>query len=1470
MAALLAFSSMQAQVRINEIGASSSERLLTRNSNGIAHLGGGAQWWELQFDTAIWKSGQTPIGFGYGGLATDVRAGIQNVTPTLYVRQEFQATAAQAGSGTILSLRIDFDDAFIAYLNGVEVARGNAGARDGYLYADQSAYQARSATGVGVNFPLGPANQLLLTGDNVLAVEVHNVLPGSGNLKLDTILGMSGVTFLRSGDPCEWFPGVLSPSGGVFDPSLVDDDPGLLVAWGRPGFDDSSWPVGEGPLGFESGADYLLGTNLTSMQHNQSALYMRTSFHLSAAQLGAMTGLELELDYDDGCVIFLNGREISRGNLGNVGDLISFVLKANGAHGASTDDGGAFSPAVIVLDPSQLRVGENILAGQVCNDQTSDSDLLLHMQLRSTGGGAVDLVPAAASYRYFVGTSEPAQAVVRPSLPAPEFEDWIELSNPGPLGVDLSGWGLSDEVGDPLKWTFPAGTFLRSGGFLLVIADDRTELNGFTTYLHSRFKLSAGGEALTLSDATGVLQSEFPGGFPPQYAAHSYGWDPVSATYGYLENPTPGVPNSGPVRADRVDAPDFEPKGGFYSSTVTLTLTSSTPGATIRYTLDGSEPTESNGMSYTDPLTLTVINNKTGRVVRTRAYKSGLIPSKPKSHTYLINQAREIMTIPALIFTGEGEEVFYKPHGVMSIEGGNYVSNRWQANGINSYNIPMNRGIQYERPVHLEFYYAGSEPGFRKDAGVRLAASSYSRPRLRLNNVNSSPWPSSGQEKPSFNLYFRNEYGEPSLDYPWLGETYPVTRFEQLRIRAGKNDIRNPWIRDELMRRLYSDMGQESSVGITNTLYINGSFKGFFNMAERLREPFMQAHHGGKEEWDVRQVGDFPNGDSRAWDRMMVILNRNLTNIANWQAAEAYLDPVNMADYFLLNVYGTTWDWPQNNWVGARERTPEGRFRLYIWDAEGAFGHNSSFPPSRDSIVVDLLNKTNPLSDLFKRLISSSEWRLTFADRVHKHFFNGGVLDDRRSDSNMRGRAFRLRREFQPILSFVHGETPNLSFYYTWTAPVTGRRAYLLGPTRTYLADHGLWPAIAPPTYNQHGGEIAAGFELTITAAPGRTIHYTLDGSDPRLPGGAVSPEATPYASPVALNASRLTVKSRAYEAASEIWSALTEAEFVSGLVAPDPSALVISELMYHPADVSGSEAAAGFTDQDDFEFVELKNVSGNELDLSEVAFTAGINFSFAGSNGTTLLPGGRVLVVAELAAFRQRYGTSLDRRIAGEFGGNLSNREDTVTLSLASGGVFPLHSLTYLDADPWPDCADGPGHSMLLVSPDSAPDHNNPANWICSSHFGGELGGEGLVFDYGQWTGFAFDVAGAGNPAISGALANPDGDALNNFGEFALGSDPLVHDLGGRLPFVRRTRNGDRDYLVMEFWRSRFQLPVIYTLQVSSGLTSWRDVLPAEIEAAPPEVEPDGTVLENWRFLDPAEQAGARFLRLVVESSGP
>ncbi len=79
---------------------------------------------------------------------------------------------------------------------------------------------------------------------------------------------------------------------------------------------------------------------------------------------------------------------------------------------------------------------------------------------------------------------------------------------------------------------------------------------------------------------------------------------------------------------------------------------------------------------------------------------------------------------------------------------------------------------------------------------------------------------------------------------------------------------------------------------------------------------------------------------------------------------------------------------------------------------------------------------------------------------------------------------------------------------------------------------------------------------------------------------------------------------------------------------------LRVDEIMYHPADPTPAEIAAGFNDADDFEFLELVNTSAVEtLDLSGVEFTNGITFSFAGSALTSLPPGGRVVIVENLAA---------------------------------------------------------------------------------------------------------------------------------------------------------------------------------------------------------------------------------------------
>lgn len=1174
-------------VRINEFSALSSDRLLQWSDSGLPRVGAGKPWWEADFDDTKWPDSPAPLGFNYGTIATNLSPLMEGKATSLYLRQTFTVSAADAASVEDLLLDIDYDDGFIAYLNGVEIARANMGAKHGFCYADQPSLNSHPWTG-NETFNLGQISDLLQEGENIIAIQLHNSSLGSNNLYLDAGLKKTAgglVNFVSKGSSWNYFIGLVEPSGGVFDPTFLPDAEPYEPEWARVDFLDGTWDTGAGPLGFDSATHYPLGTDLDSMRNNQSVLYTRKTFFLSPTQLTSISTVDLTVDFDDGFVAFLNGKEIARSNLGTSDVFVPFDATAPAGHNASMDSGGS-NPAAIetfAIDKALLTEGDNVLAIQMVNSSPGSSDLMVIADLTTNGGSGPVLVANDEIHKYFIGTEEPSPVEDNSEATVePKFVDWIELHNDGPSAVDLTGWSLTDDEDEPQAWLFPSGTQIEAGGYLLVLASGLEPAPGSTDFLHANFKLSANGEYLGLYDNTGAVVTEFDSEYPKQYDFHSYGTDPGGGgSYGFLSEPTPGAANEGPFLSGRAKSPDFSTEGGFHSGTVPLSLTSETTGATIRYTTDGTVPTLANGTVYSTALSLTPIDDKTGHVIRARSFAPGMIPSKVKTHTFLINQNPNLASTPALIFTGDEDRSLYKKHGILAIEGGTYVNNRWQADGINSYNIPINRGQQWERPVHLELHYPDGRESLSEDAGIRVSSSNYSRPRLRLDNPGSSPWPSNSTQKPSFNLYFRGDYGADEIDFPWVSDEYPVDKFRQLRVRAGKNDIKNPFIADEVVRRLYSDMGQASSNGIINSVYINGELKGFFNMTERLREPFFQEHHDSNEEWDVRQVSDFANGDSAKWNEMVNLSNQNLAVLANYQALQGMLDVDNFIDYLILNTYGCTWDWPQNNWVAARERSDEGLWRFYVWDAEGAIGRNRN--PSYDTLQTDLINKNNDIPRLYKRLRTSPEFLLRWADRVQKHFFNGGALDDSNaSESNLSKHWTELAAEFGPLLSYLHGETVNNSRLGQWTSPTTGKRTYLFGPNATQFRNHGLWPDLRPPAFSQHGGEVPGGFNLTMThnGPNGSQIYVTTDGTDPRLPGGAVAPTASLYSNGVALYNASTTVKARVFNPNNSEWSAVNEATFSVGI-----SPVYINEILTH-------------TDLPEIDSIELYNPNPVPIDL--------------------------------------------------------------------------------------------------------------------------------------------------------------------------------------------------------------------------------------------------------------------------------
>ncbi|RYD38717.1 MAG: hypothetical protein EOP86_00085 [Verrucomicrobiaceae bacterium] len=227
---------LRAQVVISELHAAPSERLLRSDDRGRTVLGAGPVWYDLEFPAAGWASGPAPLGFGFTGLATDLTAGLSGITPSLYVRKTFTLSAGGAAAAA-LKLSVLYNDGFVAYLNGQEIARARLGPKGYFVAADHTAFSEATASSLAQNFTLTSLGGLLREGENLLAVQVHNHSKNAkGNLRFDAALeldpGTAGAAQpVVRGDTWSWRAGFGEPSGGVFEPNL----PPVPNSQGEPG-----------------------------------------------------------------------------------------------------------------------------------------------------------------------------------------------------------------------------------------------------------------------------------------------------------------------------------------------------------------------------------------------------------------------------------------------------------------------------------------------------------------------------------------------------------------------------------------------------------------------------------------------------------------------------------------------------------------------------------------------------------------------------------------------------------------------------------------------------------------------------------------------------------------------------------------------------------------------------------------------------------------------------------------------------------------------------------------------------------------------------------------------------------------------------------------------------------------------------------------------------------------------------------
>ncbi|MBO7045836.1 MAG: CotH kinase family protein, partial [Prevotella sp.] len=158
-----------------------------------------SNWYASNFNDNTWASGQAPLGYTMTGVTTTVSYGSDpdQKNPTTYFRKTFNLSAAPSSNDQFL-LNYQIDDGFIVYVNGIEAERYNMS----YDYVDHYSYSTTYAEGTPLTGTLELSPSLFKSGNNVIAVEVHNISGTSSDLfwaaELVTTVGTSSGGFVST------------------------------------------------------------------------------------------------------------------------------------------------------------------------------------------------------------------------------------------------------------------------------------------------------------------------------------------------------------------------------------------------------------------------------------------------------------------------------------------------------------------------------------------------------------------------------------------------------------------------------------------------------------------------------------------------------------------------------------------------------------------------------------------------------------------------------------------------------------------------------------------------------------------------------------------------------------------------------------------------------------------------------------------------------------------------------------------------------------------------------------------------------------------------------------------------------------------------------------------------------------------------------------------------------------------------
>ena len=643
-----------------------------------------------------------------------------------------------------------------------------------------------------------------------------------------------------------------------------------------------------------------------------------------------------------------------------------------------------------------------------------------------------------------------------------DFPDsWVELYNPTDAAINLGDYKIGTKDKIDKAWQLPNKS-VAAKGYVIIYCDKAGEDEGVSA-MHTNFRLESGKDGKLYLFKGSEIVDQLTGMAKQPAPNIAYGRKTDGADdWGYQAIPTPGEANCGTTYKKVLGEPVFSTKGRVKIATgsntkLTLSLPDDAPeGTTIRYTLDGSEPTESS-QEYTSPLFF-----NSNKIVRAKLFCDGYLSPRSTCHSYIFFPNNRALTLSVVSIMTDNKYLNDSKIGIFV--DGTYSNNQ------------KNYEYNWRRPMNIELFETSDQESVINQLGEMRVTGGATREYARK----------------SLGIYANKRFGEKRLNYEFFPDQKPGLKdFKSIMLRNAGNDFDYLFMRDAIIQRTMAqhvDLDWQAWRPVI--VYINGEYKGLLNIRERSNEDNIYTNYDGLEDIDmIENDSELKEGTWDNFNAFKAFYNETghtLAEYAEWMDWQEYIN------LMIENIYFNNQDFPGNNNVIWRPQAEGSKWRWITKDTDFGLGLYGS-SPDYNTIKWLYSNNYDPNRNwankpehtiLFRHLMADTDFKTEFLNRAA--IYMGDFLNENGTREVWDAMYDMIKTEYPYHRELINRWWPNYNDELNTARNWLNQRTYYV---YKQLADYYNWGTLRTLTINkQTKGDI------TITVNGVKLTGKVFDG----------------------------------------------------------------------------------------------------------------------------------------------------------------------------------------------------------------------------------------------------------------------------------------------------------------------------------------------------------------------------------------